>query len=247
MTSFLVGGSLGMMDLGGYARTVLGLLPFLFTCVALTLLYLVVPCRRIELRHALIGGIFAGVLFELAKRGFALYIAEFPTYTLIYGAFAALPIFLVWLYLSWLVVLLGAQLSAMLPGFRSEFALYGEAPGRGLLDALAVLRRLARAQRAGGTLAASRIAAETGLPPHRCEAVLERCAALGWAARTDKENWLLTRDAAAIRIADVVRAFAIDPVALRAASPAALAEHFERAGEALTMTLQDLAAEEKFA
>lgn len=245
MTSFLVGGSLGMLDLGGYTRTVLGLLPFAITCAALTLLYLVVPCRRIELRHAVVGGVVAGVLFELAKRGFALYIAKFPTYTLIYGAFATLPIFLVWLYLSWLVVLLGAQLTAMLPGFRSEFAAYGDAPGLDLLDALAVLRRLALAQRAGGTLTASRIACETGLPPHRCEAVLERCAALGWAARSDREIWLLARDAGAIRVADVVRAFAIDPVALRALSPPALAEHFERAGETLTMTLQDLAAEEQ--
>jgi DNA-binding IscR family transcriptional regulator len=74
--------------------------------------------------------------------------------------------------------------------------------------------------------------------------VLERCATLGWTARTDKESWLLARDAGAIRVADVVRAFAIDTVAMRAQAPLALAEHFERAGETLTMTLQDIAAEE---
>ncbi len=75
--------------------------------------------------------------------------------------------------------------------------------------------------------------------------MLERCAALDWVTHTDRESWRLARDASAIRIADVVRAFAIDADALRAQATPALAEHFERAGEALTMTLQDLAAEEQ--
>ncbi len=244
ITSFLVGNSLGMLDLGEFARAALGLLTFLFTCAALTMLYSVVPFRRIEFRHALAGGVVAGVIFELAKRGFALFVAKFPTYTLVYGAFAAIPIFLIWLYVSWVVVLFGATLTAMLPAWRAEHALRADAPGRELLDALAVLRVLARAS---GVLAVGRIAAQAGLTPERCERVLERCAALGWTARSDKETWLLARDAGAIRVADVVRAFTIDPVALRALSPPALAEHFERAGETLTMTLQDLAAEEQLA
>ena len=83
MTSFLVGNSLGFLDLGWLTRAVLGLLPFLFTCAALAMLYLVVPYRRIDLLHALIGAVVAGLLFEAAKRGFALYIAKFPAYTLI--------------------------------------------------------------------------------------------------------------------------------------------------------------------
>jgi membrane protein len=241
MTSFLVGNSLGMLDLGGLAKAVLGTLTFIFTCAALTMLYLVVPFRRIELRHALAGGIVAGVIFEFAKRGFALFVANFPTYTLVYGAFAAFPIFLIWLYLSWVVVLFGATLTAMLPAWRAEHALRADAPGRDLLDALAVLRVLARAR---GALSVGGIAGQAGLTPERCERVLERCATLGWTARTDKESWLLARDAGAIRVADVVRAFAIDTVAMRAQAPLALAEHFERAGETLTMTLQDIAAEE---
>lgn len=241
MTSFLVGSSLGLLDLDELGMAMLALLPFLFTCAALTMLYLVVPNRRIELRHAAIGGVIAGAIFEVAKRGFALYIAQFPTYTLIYGAFAAIPIFLLWLYLSWVVVLFGATLTAMLPSWRAAHALRADAPGRELFDALAVLRVLARA---GSALGVGLITAQTGLTPERCERVLERCATLGWTARTGRDSWLLARDARAIRVADVVRAFAIDPVALRALSPPALAEHFERAGETLTMTLQDLSAEE---
>lgn len=61
------------------------------------------------------GGVAAGVLFELMKRGFALYVSYFPTYTLVYGAFAAVPVFLLWRYLSWLVVIVGATLTALIP------------------------------------------------------------------------------------------------------------------------------------
>jgi membrane protein len=244
MTSFLVGNSLGYLDLGWLTRGVLGLLPFLFTCAALTMLYLVVPFRRIDVRHALIGAVVAGLLFEAAKRGFALYIAKFPTYTLIYGAFAAVPIFLLWLYRSWMVVLFGATLTAMLPGYRGALGRDAETPGRQLMDAVAVLRILARARLDEGPLALTQIARRAKLLPERCEQVLERCAAQGWAARTDRESWLLARDAGAIALSRVVRAFAIDAEALRAEVPPALAEHLLKAGESLTMTLQDLIAAE---
>ena len=240
MTSFLVGSSLGMLDLGWLTRRVLGLMPFFFTCSALALLYLVVPYRRIEVRHALAGAIVAGVLFEFAKRAFALYIANFPAYSLIYGAFATLPIFLLWLYLSWVVVLFGATLTALLPGFRGGYRRHADAPGRELMDAVAVLRVLALARRDEGALALVKIARRAKLPPERCERVLERCAGQGWAARTDRENWLLVRDADTIALAAVVRAFTMDADVLRAEAPAALAEQLLRAEDSLTMTVHDL-------
>lgn len=117
MTSFLVAASLGALNLDGLAEAVLRFLPFVFTIAALTLLYVVVPNRPVAFRHALAGGVFAGLVFEIAKRGFALYVSGFPTYTLVYGAFATAFVFLLWLYLLWLIVLGGATLSAMLPGF----------------------------------------------------------------------------------------------------------------------------------
>jgi membrane protein len=114
MTTYLLGASFGLLELDEASRTALGVLPFAFTCGALTLLYFLAPFRRVDAGHALLGGLFAAALFELAKRGFALFIAKFPTYTLVYGAFAAVPMFLLWLYLSWLVVLTGAILTAQL-------------------------------------------------------------------------------------------------------------------------------------
>jgi membrane protein len=250
MTSFLVGSSLGLLDLGWLTEAVLRAVPFLFTCAAFMLLYLVVPYRRIELRHALTGGVAAGMIFEFAKRGFALYVAKFPTYTLIYGAFAAVPIFLLWVYLSWLVVLFGATITAMLPAFREARAEGAGSPGRDLVDALAVLNTLARAQTEGRVLTINRIAAQVKLLPYRCERVLERAAALGWTAKTEKDGWLLARDAEAIRLADIYRAFVLDPEAHgNKAGPAPrlsapLAEHWRHVQADMSLTLRQLAQEE---
>jgi membrane protein len=208
MTSFAVGASFGWLKLSRVADVVIGVLPFVFTCAALTLLYAVVPNRRVEVGHALIGGILAGVAFEIAKRAFAVYLARFPTYTLIYGAFATIPIFLVWLYMSWVIVLAGATLSAMLPAYR--FAEGRPIPGRDFMDALAVLSVLARAQDKGGPVRLRQIGNQARLMPHRCEAALERAARLGWAARTERDSWVLARDADTIGVADIYRAFAFD-------------------------------------
>src|SRR5512134_2929523 len=119
LTSYMVVNSLGFLELDEYRRAVLSLLAFAFTCVALTMVYMVVPYRQVALRHAAVGGIVAGVVFEFAKRGFGLYVAKLPTYTLVYGAFAMIPLFLLWLYVSWVVVLFGATLTASLPAWRA--------------------------------------------------------------------------------------------------------------------------------
>ena len=208
MTSFAVGASFGWLRLGYVADWLLGVLPFVFTCAALTLLYGVVPYRAVRPRDALIGGIAAGIVFEIAKRGFAIYLARFPTYTLIYGAFATIPIFLVWLYLSWLVVLAGATLTAMLPAYR--FAEGRPIAGRDFMDALAVLAVLARAQSRGGPVRLQQITNQVRIMPHRCEAALERAGRLGWAVRTDKDSWVLARDADQLKVAEIFRVFAFD-------------------------------------
>ena len=212
MSSFLVGQSLGMLPrLGWLADLVLRTLPVAFTCAAFTMLYLVVPYRRIEVRHALAGGLMASLTFELTKRGFALYILHFPTYAMIYGAFAAVPIFLVWVYVSWVVVLAGATITAMLPAYHAAKAERQRPPGADLVDALEVLGALAKAQASGEVPMLTQIAHRVRLLPYRCERVLERGVRLGWTAKTERDAWLLARDAASIRLADVYRAFVLDP------------------------------------
>ncbi len=206
--------SLGALSLDIAADAMLGVLPFLFTCGALVLLYGVVPARPVEWRHALAGGILAAIAFEIGKRGFALYLSRVPTYKLIYGAFATIPIFLVWLYFSWLIVLTGAIFTAMLPAYYAKPERH-RVPGQALADALGVLGALARAHAEGRMVRLNALARELRMLPDRCEAILERAAVRGWAARTDGgEGWVLARDATAIHVADVYRAYVFDAEAV---------------------------------
>jgi len=92
----------------------LKLLPFLLEALAFMLLYLVMPNVRVSVAHALVGAVVASLLFELTKRGFALYLVNFSNYEVIYGALSTLPIFLIWVYLSWMVTLIGAEVVAVL-------------------------------------------------------------------------------------------------------------------------------------
>jgi membrane protein len=209
-SSFAIGASFGVLKLDHFAETLLRVLPFVFTCAALTLLYAVVPYRYVELRHALAGGVLAGVAFELAKRGFALYLAWFPTYRLIYGAFATIPIFLIWLYVSWLVVLAGAAFTAVLPGYHGAATERRRVPGQDFADALAVLDILANAHREGRISRLRHIARRMRVLPYRAERVLERMAALRWVARTEKDGWLLARDPGSIPLREVYREFVFD-------------------------------------
>jgi len=78
------------------------------------MLYIVMPNREIKWRYAVFGGFIAAILFEITKRLFALFILNFNNYEIIYGALATLPIFLIWIYISWIVTLIGAEITAML-------------------------------------------------------------------------------------------------------------------------------------
>lgn len=115
VSSYLM--SLKLLDnemLSGVFNWLLRRLPFLLSFFAFTGLYLLVPNKKVRLTHAIVGGALAAVLFELSKKGFSLYITQFPSYQLIYGALAAIPILFFWVYLSWLIVLVGAEVTASL-------------------------------------------------------------------------------------------------------------------------------------
>jgi len=121
LTSYLLTLSLGLIgEMPGMGVALLKFLPVLLTSAAFALLYFAVPNHRVLKREALIGGLAAGAGFEAMKHGFGFFITHFPTYKLVYGAFAAVPIFLLWIYLSWLVVIGGAVLVAALPEWRGR-------------------------------------------------------------------------------------------------------------------------------
>jgi membrane protein len=105
--------------LGGI-RLWLSLLPFLFTTAMLTLMYTVVPNTNVPLRQGILGAACAALLFELAKSAFAFFIRQTPSYEVVYGAFAAVPVFLLWVYISWIIVLGGAELVRALVVFQEH-------------------------------------------------------------------------------------------------------------------------------
>jgi membrane protein len=189
------------------------LLPFLFTCLALALLYGVMPARRVQVKHALMGGVVGGIGFELAKRLFALYLQQVPTYTLIYGAFATIPIFLVWLYVSWVVVLAGAVFTAMLPAYYAKPEQRMK-PGERLAELLGALSILGRAHAVGKVISLTALAHEMRTQPYRVEQVLVRAARRGWVARTEKDGWVLARDPASIPLSDLYRELVFDSEAV---------------------------------
>ena len=115
-TTFLVSASLGVLpETVWLDKWILTALPVVMTALAFTLLFRSVPNCPVRVRHALAGGVLAATGFELMKTLFGLYIAAFPSYQVIYGAFAAIPIFLIWVYLSWIITLIGALVAAALP------------------------------------------------------------------------------------------------------------------------------------
>jgi len=210
-TYYLVRLSLGYVQqiplLGEFG---LKLVPIALMSIAFTMLYYTVPNRYVPLRHALGGGIFAGLAFELMKRVFALYIANFPTYTLVYGAFAAFPIFLLWVYFSWLVVLLGAVIAAALSHWRAGTWQKTRLPGWLFEAALQVLQELARAQTSGHTVTLAWLRTRVDLGLDEMEEILDRLVQANIARRGGKNAWLLSRAPQDISTAEIFRLFVFD-------------------------------------
>jgi membrane protein len=145
------------------------------------------------------------------NRSFALYITHVPTYKLVYGAFASIPIFMLWVYLSWLVVLLGAVIAASLPNWRGEADPQQRAPGYQFYHALQILRALHQSFKTGEVMNVPRLRNRLHLGIEEIEDVLQRLSTIGWVRKAAGEGWVLARDAAQLTVADVYRLFVFDP------------------------------------
>jgi membrane protein len=250
ITSYLVGASLGITrqtPLAGMA--ILWLVPFVLTWVAFTLVYYVVPNRAVKPRHALVGGLVAALVFEIMKRSFALFIAQMPTYTLVYGAFAVVPIFLLWIYFSWVVIVIGALIAALAPDFAVLRDSVGRGSGLGFGDALATLLVLAHAQQGSQILDLRKIARGASLTIDQAEQLLERMVARGWVARSGGDRYAMVCDKERLLVAEVYREFVLDGkgTAGRARGGALdkLMDQFaDRADEALNVSLGRLLEKE---
>ncbi len=168
------------------------LVPFVLELVACTLLYCVIPNCAVRWRDGAVGAAVAAILIEILKIGFAFYISTMSSYQTVYGALAAIPIFLLWMYVSWMAVLLGAVVAANLPTWRVDERLVRISSGGVRLGfSLALIAALARAQRRGATCRIPALAAELGVATSVVDEHLQRLARAGFATPTQDGAWVL--------------------------------------------------------
>ena len=158
---------------------------------------------------AAVGGVFAAVFFEAMKYGFGQFIANFSNYKLVYGAFASVPIFLVWVYASWVVIIFAAVITSGLSYWRTGGVKNPGPPGSLFVDALETIVLLARAHQSGEVLNLQQLRTIVQLPWEEMEFILDRLVTAGWVAKLQGNGWVLARDASSINVVDVLRSFVL--------------------------------------
>ena len=190
ITSYVVTASSDVVNvLPGSIRWLLDSFEFLLLIACVSGLYFYVPYTRVRWRHAITAGFLVAGALELAKKGMAFYLLQVPTYSLIYGAFAALPILLVWIYVTWLLVLLGAVLAASLPELGRQELRKPEGAGWTFRLALEVLGELntAKATDRRG-LSTDELATRLRVETSELRQVLEVLRSLDWVGRLTEQN-----------------------------------------------------------
>jgi membrane protein len=182
LTSYLLSASRGLVDeMPGGVSLVLGLIVFSLQTAGFSALYKFVPNTFVRWEHAWAGAVFASLGLELAQKVLAFYLTKVPVYATIYGAFASVPIFLVWVYVSWLIVLMGAVIAAYTPSLVSRVKRWPDAPGHRFALVLAMLRALAFAQHEPARgLTAEQLAHRLRTDPLQIEPLLETLQELDW-------------------------------------------------------------------
>ncbi len=209
-TSYLTSLPLIQETVGGNVKAMLlGFLPFVFTVTAFTILYTLVPNCPVRIRHALLGAVSAAVLFEVAKRGFTLYVTQVPTYAVIYGTLAAIPIFLLWVYISWVIALLGAEVTYCAANYHSERGTVEEVDisGMELVAVFHLIGHLSRAQHQGTSLSGAELLdREPNLSDATLLTLLDMLHTHKLVHATQDGNWSLSRDASGLTLRDLYRA-----------------------------------------
>lgn len=183
--------------------------PFLLEATGFLLFYRLIPTRPVRWIDAACGAIVAALLFELLKRGFGYYLGLLTGYQTLYGALATLPIFLIWMYLAWLVVLIGAEITASLPEWRSGRRDPDERPRRGdvmglALGALARLRKIQSTASGGEKL--DYISRELGAEIGKLTHVMDMLRGARFVVRSDNRRYVLARDLNDVSLNDLVSA-----------------------------------------
>jgi membrane protein len=190
LTSYAVSASRGLVDtLPGGVRFVLGTVEFALVSSGMAALYRYIPNTHVRPAHAWAGGLFVAVALDFTQRLLTWYLALVPSYSVIYGAFATLPIFLLWIYLCWVVVLLGAVVAAYAPSLSMRVVRVPDTPGYRFALAVALLRELQRTRSAGKRGSSLHdLAGAVRVDPLQVEPVLDLLMAMDWVARLDEEG-----------------------------------------------------------
>ncbi|MFG6413429.1 YihY family inner membrane protein [Roseateles sp. DC23W] len=190
LTSYAVSAGQGLFTkLPASVSTLLEGADIVLLGVAMAGLFHYVPNTHVRWRHAVLGGIFVSIGFAFAKSLLAWYVKKVPTYSTLYGAFATVPVFLVWVYLGWVIVLLGAILAANTPALTGRLHLRDGTPGQPLALALETLRELQAARNAGRSgLSNLRLARALRVDPLQLSPVIDRLLAMDWIGRLEEDG-----------------------------------------------------------
>lgn len=245
LTTWLVGISVGYAtQISGVGLAMLKITPLLLTTPAFIFLFRVVPNRYVPMRHAVIGGLVSAVAFEAMNSFFALYIAHFPTYNLIYGAFATIPVFLLWIYLSWMTVLLGAVVASSLSHWRSTDRQQPD-PMAQLYYALCMLRMMSKGLRSGRVQTLPIFCEKLHVGFDFLEQILAKLARANLVSKLAGQGWSMVRDPELVKLGELHHLFVFDPLSIVARhDDGGLGEWLRREGQqgmgASDMSLREL-------
>ncbi len=215
-TSWALSANKGLVAaLPGGVNLVFDLLQFALLAAAMAGLFRFVPNTHVRASHAWAGALFVALAFEVAKAGLAWYLESVPTFSAVYGAFATAPILLLWIYLAWVMVLLGAVIAAYAPSLGTRTVSRRDAPGGRFALALEMLGRLQQARTSGlGGHSLHRLALDTGIDPLSVEGVADRLEQIGWVARLEEpgeQRLVLVGEPKALALAPLVDALLLAP------------------------------------
>ena len=220
MTSYALGASKGLAgDSSNFLTLVFDLLQFVMVAGGMTALYRYVPNTHVRWGHAWMGGVFVATCMEIAKKGLTWYLVKVPTYSVVYGAFATLPILLIWIYVSWVIVLLGAALTAYMPSLLTRVPQRRLGNGWQFQLALELLQLLANArQTADKGCTTAQLCADLRVDPLRLEPVIEALLLLDWVGELNEASvtmpdarYVLLVDPCHTPLAPLMNALLIDP------------------------------------
>ena len=222
MTSYALTASKGIAGgLPGGVSLIFSVLQFVLVAAGMAAMFRYVPNTHVRWGHAWMGGVFVSTGMELAKKVLALYLVNVPTYSVVYGAFATVPILLIWIYMAWVLVLLGAALTAYMPSLLTGVPQRRLGNGWQFQLALEVLQQLALARQTDAKgRTPTQICIALRVDSLQLEQVLQSLVALDWVGELDEASaqgtearYVLLIDPAQTPLAPLMATLLLDPSA----------------------------------